>query len=90
MKKNSLIASILTIAMCFIIICGSTYALFTSESRVNVAVKAANIDIVATVENVALDSTLGENLAQTSVDFDEENNVISLEKIVPGVVPPTI
>ncbi len=86
MKKNSLIASILTIAMCFSIISGSTYALFTSESRVNVAVKAANIDIVATVENVALDSTLGENLAQTSADFDEENNVISLEKIVPGDV----
>ena len=54
MKKKALLASILTIAMCFSIIAGATYALFTSESGVDVAITAGNVDVVATINEGSL------------------------------------
>lgn len=83
MKKKALLSSILTIALCLSLIAGSTFALFTSESKVNVAVTAGNVDVVATVENLELKSTLAKgNLAETTVNTN--NNVVSLNNIVPG------
>ncbi|MBQ9086464.1 MAG: hypothetical protein IJY47_04685 [Clostridia bacterium] len=51
MKKKAIISSLLTIALCFSVIAGATYALFTSESKVNVAVTAGKVNVVATAEN---------------------------------------
>lgn len=83
MKKKALLSSILTIALCLSLIAGSTFALFTSESKVNVAVTAGNVDVVATVENLKLKSTLAQGtLAETTVNTN--NNVVSLNNIVPG------
>lgn len=83
MKRKALISSILTIALCFSLIAGSTFALFTSESKVNVAVTAGKVDVVATVENLVLDTTLAKgNLSQTSATASD--NIVTLDKIVPG------
>ena len=41
MKKKIIISSILTIAMCVSLIAGSTFALFTSNSEVNVTIGSA-------------------------------------------------
>ena len=82
MKKKALISSILTIALCLSLIAGSTFALFTSESKVNVAVTAGNVEVVATVDNDNLSSTLGNNLPET--DYTIADNTITLTKIVPG------
>lgn len=38
MDKKTLLASLLTIAVCLTLIAGSTFALFTSEDAVNIAV----------------------------------------------------
>ena len=84
MKTKILVSSLLTIALCISIIAGASFALFTSESTVNVAVTAGNVEVIATVENVILDSTLGTNLSETSVTFNETDNTITLDKIVPG------
>lgn len=84
MKKKALLSSILTIALCLSLIAGSTFALFTSESKVNVAVTAGNVEVVATVENDNLTSTLGNNLPETN--YTIVNNTITLTKIVPGDV----
>ena len=51
MKKKVLLSSIATIALCICLIAGSTFALFTSQSKTNIAVTAGNVDVVATVEN---------------------------------------
>lgn len=51
MKKKVLLSSIATIALCLCLIAGSTFALFTSKSEVNIAVTSGNVDVVATVEN---------------------------------------
>lgn len=83
MKRKALISSILTIALCFSLIAGSTFALFTSESKVNVAVTAGKVDVVATVENLTLGTTLAKgNLSQTSATASD--NIVTLDKIVPG------
>lgn len=85
MKKKTLLSSILTIALCLSLIAGSTFALFTSESKVNVAVTAGNVEVVATVEDLNLSSTLAAgNLNETSAT--EQDNTITLSKIVPGDV----
>lgn len=90
MKKKVIISSILTIALCLSLIAGSTFALFTSESEVNVAVTAGKVDVVATIENWQLGSTLqAGNLAETKAAFIENtnniiDNTLELEKIVPG------
>ena len=52
MKKKILLSSILTIVLCISLITGSTFALFTSESKVNVAVSSGKVEMVANIENL--------------------------------------
>ena len=49
-KRNVLISSIITIALCLSVIAGSTFALFTSEDKVNVAVTSGDVEILATAK----------------------------------------
>lgn len=84
MKKKILLSSLATIVLCVSLIVGSTYALFTSETKVNVAVTAGNVEMTATVDNVQKGSTLGTMLDETSIEFDNNTNTITLVNIVPG------
>lgn len=84
MKRKTLVSSIMTIVFCLSLIAGTTYALFTSKDEVNVAVNSAKVELVATIENRKLTSTLGENLPETEVSI--EKNVITLTNFVPGDV----
>lgn len=52
MKKKILLSSILTIALCFSLLTGATFALFTSEDKVNIAVTSGTVEAVATIENL--------------------------------------
>ncbi len=54
MKRKALLTSVLTIALCLSLIAGSTFALFTSSSSVNIAVTAGNVEIVATIDENSL------------------------------------
>lgn len=83
MKRNVVVSALLAIMLCVSLIVGATYALFTSESKVNVAVTSGKVDVVATVENLKLGTTLAKgNLSETTAN--ESENVITLDKIVPG------
>lgn len=82
--KKSIVTSVLAIMLCLSVIAGATFALFTSESKVNVAVTAGNVEVVATIENEALTSTLGANVAQTAYTVDA--NTVTLAKMIPGDV----
>ena len=86
MKKKVFLSSILTIAICLCLIAGSTFALFTSESKVNVAVQAATVDVVATAENFQLSSTLGSNVPETVIDYAPNTNTVKVVNMVPGDV----
>ncbi len=82
MKKNALITSIMTIVLCLSLIAGSSFALFTSESTVNVAVTSGTVDVTATVENFVKGSELGENLSETDISY--VGNSVTMNRIVPG------
>lgn len=51
MKKKILLSSVLTIALCFCLILGSTYALFTSGADFDIAVTAGKVEISATIND---------------------------------------
>ena len=92
MKKKILLSSILTIVLCISLITGSTFALFTSESKVNVAVSSGKVEMVANIENLqtwSLEDDLekegrldGSFTQGGSVTFN--GNVLSINKIIPG------
>ncbi|MBO5067281.1 MAG: hypothetical protein J6C62_02625 [Clostridia bacterium] len=52
--KKKLLSSLLSLVLCFTLVVGSTYALFTSESKVNIAVSSGTVNVVASVKDVEL------------------------------------
>ena len=87
MKNKIIISSILTIAMCLSMIAGSTFALFTSESKVNIAVTSGEVNVTATVSGLKT-SSLG--VEQTAGAFANggsatlDNGTLTLDKLTPG------
>ena len=59
MKKKVLLSSVLTIILCLCLIVGSTFALFTSTTKFNIAVTAGDVDITASADIVAINSAIG-------------------------------
>ena len=85
MKKKVLLSSITTIALCMSLIAGSTFALFTSQSQVNVAVTSGNVDVVASVDGeIRYTSSLGTVLPQSGATLAEDSNTITISNMVPG------
>ena len=75
MKKKALLSSILVIALCLCLIVGSTFALFTSTSKLSVSVTSANVELIANIEgpqvfSVAADPDNGDQI-------DENGNLYS-------------
>lgn len=54
MKRSIVTSAILTIALCTSLIAGGTFALFTSESKVNVAVTSGKVNVVAEMKDLSL------------------------------------
>ena len=81
MKKTVLVSSILTIVLCVSIIAGSTFALFTSQDDVNIAVTAGQVKMDAAIELVQLESVKGDP-AGTIVD--ENGNTYIYEVVSPN------
>lgn len=69
MKKTALASSVATIALCSTLIAGSTFALFTSQDKVNVAVTAGQVALTANlVDNSLLTWSLYETEADARTD----------------------
>ena len=81
MKKKVLLSSIATIALCLCLIAGSTFALFTSKSEVNIAVTAGKVDMVAGIAITKLES-VKRDVNGTIVD--EKGNTYSYEDVSPN------
>ena len=90
MKKKALLSSLVTIALCFSLIAGSTFALFTSESQTNISATSATVDVKAVVDE---DSLVVKSMGVVQTDgmfetggtaeFDTESN-LTLTYMVPG------
>ena len=87
MKNRIIISSILTIALCLSMIAGSTFALFTSESKVDIAVTSGTLDVDAVINNDLQLSSLG--VAQTGTFANGgtatlAGDTLTLDKLTPG------
>ena len=88
MKRRVLLTALLTIALCFSLMFGATYALFTSESKVNIAVTSGKVNVVATITELKTYS-LGVEQADGTFEnggtakFDDEAN-LNLNLLTPG------
>ena len=67
-KGKVLLSSIASIALCSSIAVGGTFALFTSESTVNIAVTSGKVNVVASVDSTSL-TTSSMGVAQTAGEF---------------------
>lgn len=91
MKRKTLISSILTIALCLSLIAGSTYALFTSQDEVNIAVTSGKVSVEAVILNDTL-TTSSLDVAQnqgfanggTALFTDSDNQKLELTNMTPG------
>ncbi len=97
-KKKLLLTSALSIVMCFCMIVGGTFALFTSESKVNVAVTSGKVEVNAVVQSLTTysmdyDNAFDRITAAGQANFenggvaiwDELNgSSLTLSKITPG------
>lgn len=79
MKKKIILSSVATIVVCLALIAGSTYALFTDNSQVNIAVTSGKIDVTATINQDSLVgvSVIGSN--STDAAKDVNTNVLTFE-----------
>lgn len=87
MKKSILVSSFLTIALCLSVLIGSTFALFTSEDKVNIAVTSGKVEVEATISNL---KTYSMDVEQAAGTFENggvatlTNGELFLDKVTPG------
>ena len=90
-KKNILLSAILTIVLCMSLMAGATFALFTSESKVNIAVTSGKVSVIANIDETSVqtkqlydaDYEQGANNMFEGVATFADNG-LTLEKLVPG------
>lgn len=76
MKSRLIVSSFLTIALCLSLIAGSTFALFTSESKVNVAVTSAKVNVTASLEDDAITKNFGDaDVTDAKVSSDDPSKI---------------
>ena len=71
MKKTILLTSVMTIVLCVCLIAGSTFALFTSEAEMNIAITSGNVELTASIDAVDLYSVRPVNAGETAEVIDE-------------------
>ncbi len=69
--KKIILSSLTSLMLCLSLIVGGTFALFSSESKVNVTISAGDVDVVATVED--LDVYSPACISEDGVIIDETN-----------------
>ncbi len=76
-KRNVMVSAVLAILLCIGIIVGATFALFTSEDKVNVSVTSGNVEITAVASDLVTYS--GKDLTgNADVDADRIYKVTEL------------
>ena len=60
-KRNVIVSSFMAIALCMSIVAGATFALFTSDSSVNIAITSGNVEVTATASDLTVYSPTSVN-----------------------------
>lgn len=90
MKKKIILASVLNIALCLVLITGSTFALFTSAITRTVSVTTAKVNVVATIDEKVETLSMGKKplvpgtfVNGGSVTVDQHGN-LNVTNMTPG------
>lgn len=85
--KKVILSSVVAIVLCLALISGATFALFTSEAKVNVAITAGNVKISAFLKDLATES-LGKAMTDGAFELGGQATidgaVLKLDRMVPG------
>ncbi len=76
-KKKVLLSSVLVIALCLSLIAGSTFALFTSESHVNIAVTSGKVNVDAEIKNPKIYSATVESKDEQDTAYEVAGEITS-------------
>ena len=87
MKKKIILSSVLSIVLCLSLIAGATFALFTSEARVNIAVTSGKVLFTATLTDLQTKS-LGKDMPAGEFEVGGtaaiNGDTLELDLMVPG------
>lgn len=86
-KRNIILSALLIIMLCVSLISGATYALFTSESEVNIAITSGKVKVEATIDNLETYSIGGRQEVgkfETGGTATFNDGTMILDKLVPG------
>lgn len=87
MKKKFIVSSLLAMIMCLSLMTGATYALFTSEASVNVAVTSATVQVTATVngfKTYSMDEEMAQGTFENGGTATLADNTLTLTNVTPG------
>ncbi len=89
-NKKVILSSILSLVLCLSLIAGGTFALFTSESKTNIAITSGNVEVLAWIADI---KTTSLGTVQTdptafelggTANYDTASNKLTVDKIAPG------
>lgn len=83
-KSKVLISSLLVIALCVSLIAGTTFALFTSEDKVNIAVTSGKVSVEATLSDPVESVIEGSGVSSPNVVAELDGNSVALNNMTPG------
>ncbi len=88
-NKKVILSSILSLVLCLSLMVGGTFALFTSESKANIAITSGNVEVAAWLDDIET-STFGTVQAENTFElggtatYDSTSNKLTVDKIAPG------
>ena len=85
-KSKVLISALLVIALCVSLIAGTTFALFSSEDSVNIAVTSGKVEVVATIGELNAAVLENSGLTGPNVAASKNGNTVTLDNMTPGDV----
>lgn len=81
-KSKVLVSALLVIALCASVIAGTTFALFSSEDKVNIAVTSGKVSVKASIGEAVASTSIANG--QPNVQANVDGKQVSLNAIVPG------
>lgn len=93
-KRSIIISAVLAIIMCVSLFAGATLAIFTSDSKVNIAVTAGTVEVVATLDEPVLSHKEADSSAEGgykevtgtfyagTATLDENNQMLTVSNMV--------
>lgn len=90
-KRNVVVSAILAIMLCVSLIAGATFALFTSESKTNIAVTSGKVNVTAKIDETSVLTKANgdaayisgaDHMYEATAQFNEDG--LTLTKMLPG------